>query len=112
MSGCNIAAGEDNVRDYLAIVNTYFLGVYPILCGQVGYCVGSLKTCQMTYRKALYSLGFLGFVGHIVIGLCIAMQKIYVILNSYIVAYGARRLRRDPSFLKNDPQTPFFAVTL
>tara|TARA_R110000822_G_scaffold249507_1_gene376939 strand:- start:806 stop:1006 length:201 start_codon:yes stop_codon:yes gene_type:complete len=65
----------------------------------------------MTHGKALYSLGFLAFVGHIVIGLCIAMQKIIVILNSYIVACGARRLQLDPSFLKNDPQNPFFAVT-
>jgi hypothetical protein len=65
----------------------------------------------MTHGKALYSLGFLAFVGHIVIGLCIAMQKIYVILYSYTVACGARRLQRDPSFLKNDPQNPFFAVT-
>jgi hypothetical protein len=66
----------------------------------------------MTYGKALYSLVFLAFVGHIVIGLCIAMQKIIVILNSYTVCCGARRLQRDPSFLKNDPQNPFFAVTL
>jgi hypothetical protein len=51
-------------------------------------------------------------VGHIVIGLCIAMQKIYVILNSYTVGYGARRLQLDPSFLKNDPQTPKIDVTL
>jgi hypothetical protein len=66
----------------------------------------------MTYRKALYLLDFLLFVGHIVISLCIAMQKINVVLNSYTVACGARRLQRDPSFLKNDPQNPFFAVTL
>ena len=66
----------------------------------------------MTYRKALYLLGFLLFVGHIVISLCIAMEKIYVVLNSYTVACGARRLRRDSNFLKNDPQTPFFALTL
>ena len=66
----------------------------------------------MTHGKALYLLDFLGFVGHIVISLCIVMQKINVVLNSYTVAYGARRLQLDPSFLKNDPQTPFFAVTL
>ena len=66
---------------------------------------------QMTHGKALNPLGFLVFVGHIVIGLCIAMQKIIVILNSYTVAYGERRLQREPSFLKNDPQNPFFAVT-
>jgi hypothetical protein len=66
----------------------------------------------MTHGKALNPLGFLVFVGHIVILLCYVMEKIYVILNSYTVAYGARRLQRDPSSLKNDPQTPFFAVTL
>jgi hypothetical protein len=54
----------------------------------------------MTHGKALNSLGFLAFVGHIVIGLCIAMQKIIVILNSYTAACGARRLQRDPSFSK------------
>ena len=65
----------------------------------------------MTHAKALYSLGFLVFVGHIVILLGYVMEKIIVILNSYTVACGARRLQRDPSFLKNDPQNPFFAVT-
>ena len=80
-------------------------------CGQVGQVVGKLHGRQMTHGKALYSLSFLAFVGHIVISLCIAMEKIYVVLNSYTVACGARRLRRDSSFVKNDPQTPFFAVT-
>jgi hypothetical protein len=65
----------------------------------------------MTYRKALNSLGFLAFVGHIVIGLCIAMQKIIVILYSYTVCCGPRRLQLDLTSLKNDPQNPFFAVT-
>jgi uncharacterized membrane protein YhaH (DUF805 family) len=74
--------------------------------------VGRLHGRQMTYKKALYLLGFLVFVGHIVICFCIVMEKIYVILNSYIVACGPCRLGRDPSFLKNDPQNPFFAVTL
>ena len=65
----------------------------------------------MTHGKALYSLGFLVFVGHIVILLGYVMEKIIVVLNSYMVCCGARRLQRDPSFLKNDPQNPFFAVT-
>ena len=80
-------------------------------CGSFGYCVGRLHGREMTHGKALYLLGFLAFVGHIVINLCIAMQKIIVVLNSYTVACGPCRLARDPSFLKNDPQNPFFAVT-
>ena len=73
--------------------------------------MGRLHGREMTHAKALYLLGFLGFVGHIVILLCYVMEKIYVVLNSYTVGCGARRLQRDPSFLKNDPQNPFFAVT-
>ena len=74
--------------------------------------MGKLHGSQIAYGKALNLLAFLLFVGHIVILLCYVMEKIYVVLNSYTVGCGARRLRRDPSFLKNDPQTPFFAVTL
>jgi uncharacterized membrane protein YhaH (DUF805 family) len=74
--------------------------------------VGRLHGRQMTYKKALYLLGFLVFVGHIVILLYYVMEKIYVVLYSYTVCCGPCRLGRDPSFLKNDPQTLFFAVTL
>jgi hypothetical protein len=65
----------------------------------------------MTHGKALNSLGFLVFVGHIVILLCYVMEKIIVVLNSYTVGCGARRLQLNPTSLKNDPQNPFFAVT-
>ena len=74
--------------------------------------MGRLHGREMTHGKALYLLGFLVFVGHIVILLGYVMEKIYVVLYSYTVACGPCRLQRDPSFLKNDPQNPFFAVTL
>jgi hypothetical protein len=65
----------------------------------------------MTHAKALYLLGFLVFVGHIVILLGYVMEKIYVVLYSYTVCCGPRRLQLDLTSLKNDPQNPFFAVT-
>ena len=60
-------AGENNVRFFLAIVNNYFLGVYPYKCvGSVGGVVG-IDVAMNCLRERPANTGFVGFVGNIVI---------------------------------------------
>jgi hypothetical protein len=60
-------AGEYNVRDFIAIVNNYFLGVYPCkFVGSVGGVVG-IDVAMDCLRFGPIMTGLCWFVGNIVI---------------------------------------------